>query len=91
MQPKQQRGYNCKVMAKEKYIAYVKIGKSKFGLRENGFNVRTLLDARDCYLKNKRERIYFVKDDMQHKMTLEELNELIEETDAKLSARDFFK
>jgi len=78
-------------MAKVKYIAYVKIGKSKFGLKEDGFNVRTLLEARDCYLKNKGEHIYFVKEGMKHEMTLEELDELIEETDLELSARSFFK
>ena len=42
---------------KNYYSGYIQIGEKKFLLKTDGFNVRTLLDAKDYYLKNKRKHI----------------------------------
>ena len=77
----------------KKYSDYVKIGKKKFFLNEDGFNVRILLDVKEQYLKNKRKHIYLIKEDVLFpiRLNLKKLDEMIEETDMRLSARDLFK
>lgn len=75
----------------KKNLDYIEIGKKKFFLNDYGFNVRTLLDAKDYYLKTK-ENIYFVKKDflsgMKQELNLKKLNEMIEI--ANLSHRGMF-
>lgn len=77
----------------KKYSDYIKIGKKKFFLNEDGFNVRILLDVKEQYSKNKRKHMYLVKEDALFpiRLNLKKLDEMIEETDMRLSARDFFK
>jgi hypothetical protein len=77
----------------KKYSDYIKIGKKKFFLDEYGFNVRILLDIKEYYLKNKKKHIYLIKEDALFpiRLNLKKLDEMIEETDRHLSARDFFK
>ena len=72
---------------------YIKIGKKKFFLNEDGFNVRILLDTKEQYLKNKRKHMYLVKEDALFpiRLNLKKLDEMIEETDKRLSVGDFFK
>lgn len=77
----------------KKYSDYIKIGKKKFFLNEDGFNVRTLLDVKEQYSKNKRKHIFLVEKDALFPIRLNQkkLDEMIKITDAKLSTRDFFK
>lgn len=77
----------------KKYSDYIKIGKKKFFLGEDGLYIRALLDAKDLYSKNKRKHMYLVKKDALFpiRLNLKKLDEMIEETDRRLSARDFFK
>ena len=78
---------------KNYYSGYIQIGEKKFLLKTDGFNVRTLLDAKDYYLKNKRKHIKLMTNDSLHpvRLSLKQLEELIEETDRRLSVRDYFK
>jgi len=77
----------------KKYSDYIKIGKKKFFLNEDGFNVRILLDVKEQYLKNKRKHMYLVKEDTLFpiRLNLKKLDEMIEETDMRLSVKDLFK
>ena len=77
----------------KKYSDYIKIGEKKFFLNEYGFNVRILLEVKEQYSKNKRKHMYLVKEDASFpiRLNLKKLDEMIEETDIQLSARDFFK
>ena len=73
--------------------SYIKIGNKKFFLNDDGFNVRTLLDVKEQYSKNKRKHMYLVKEDalFPFRLSQKKLDEITETTDANLSARDFFK
>ena len=77
----------------KKHSDYIKIGKKKFFLNDYGFNVRTLLDVKEQYSKNKRKHMYLVKEDALSPIRLSEkkLDEMIEDIGASRYHKNFFR